>query len=238
MQVRHLQHLYKRAGFCAEPLFVRNSVQQSLIWHVQKLFSDSNRYDSLDLIDDPTNGRDKDVGKFKLGVLFVRSRKDLKKLNLAWLDKMAQTKAQLRERMTFFWHNHFATSVQLGYLMQVQNNTFRKHALGKFGDLLHAIAKDPAMLIYLNNQQNRKNHPNENFAREVMELFCLGEGHYTEKDIKEAARAFTGWQVSGSGRYVFNKKQHDFGEKTFFGKTGNITGEDILDMLISHRFNN
>jgi len=91
---------------------------------------------------------------------------------------MTYTKAMLREKLTFFWHNHFATSVEYAYLMQQQNNLLRTHAMGKFGDMIHAVAKDPAMIIYLNNQQNVKDHPNENFAREVMELFTLGIGKF------------------------------------------------------------
>jgi uncharacterized protein (DUF1800 family) len=137
--------------------------------------------------------------------------------------------------MTFFWHNHFSTSTPLAYLMQVQNNTLRRNALGKFSDLLFAVAKDPAMIVYLNNQQNKKAHPNENFAREVMELFTLGVGNYTEKDIKEGARAFTGWEVSAKGEFVFNEKVHDFDEKEFLGKKGNFTGEDILNIILSNK---
>ncbi|MEM6799974.1 MAG: DUF1800 domain-containing protein [Bacteroidota bacterium] len=230
---QQIQHLYQRAGFGLRPDELARKQGRSIPKVVEELFKDSNKYTPLAFIDDPLKGRtDKDIKDLKLAVLFVKSFKELQKLNLHWMDKMATDKAQLRERMTFFWHNHFATHVKLSWLMQVQNNTIRKHALGSFRKLVHAIAKDPAMLIYLNNQQNTKKAPNENFAREVMELFTLGEGNYSEKDIKEAARAFTGWKTNKRGQYMLNTKQHDFGEKLFMGKKGNFSGEEIIDMIL------
>jgi len=114
-----------------------------------------------------------------------------------------------------------------------QNVTLRANALGNFADLLHAIARDPAMVIYLDNAQNRKGSPNENFAREVMELFTLGEGHYSEQDIKEAARAFTGWSLDRqTGQFVFRRFIHDDGVKTVLGRTGNFDGDQVLDILL------
>lgn len=231
---RNLRHLYLRAGFGESPEFIQSHSEKSLDWHLNRLFTESGKVEDLRHLPDPTRGHEHEVGKFKMGVLFMRSKKELKELNLHWLERMATTATQVREKMTLFWHDHFATSVPVGYLMQVQNNTLRRHALGRFGDLLHAVAKDPAMLIYLNNQQNRKGHPNENFAREVMELFTLGIGNYTEQDIKEAARAFTGWQVSMTGQYTFNERQHDDGPKTVLGTSGRLTGEQVLDLLIAH----
>jgi uncharacterized protein (DUF1800 family) len=107
--------------------------------------------------------------------------------------------------------------------------------LGNFGDLLKEVSKSAAMLNFLNNQQNRKDHPNENFAREVMELFTLGRGHYTENDIKDAARAFTGWSANLKGEFIFRKFQHDFGSKTVLGRTGNFDGGDVLDILLEEK---
>ena len=121
----------------------------------------------------------------------------------------------LRERMTLFWHGHFTSSMQEvanSHEMIVQNQLLRRHALGSFRELTHAIARDPAMLGYLDNDRNRAGRPNENFARELMELFTLGEGHYTEADVKDAARAFTGW-TNKDGRFFFFAKRHDHGEK-------------------------
>jgi uncharacterized protein (DUF1800 family) len=133
-----------------------------------------------------------------------------------WVAEMLATPSPLTERMTLFWHNHFVSSqqkVKLAELMYRQNVTLRAHALGNFGDLLHAVARDPAMVIYLDSAQNRKGTPNENFAREVMELFTLGEGNYSEQDIKEAARAFTGWSIDrNTGQFVFRRFIHDDGE--------------------------
>jgi uncharacterized protein (DUF1800 family) len=159
----------------------------------------------------------------------------LQRLNVFWTDRLAGTKGILRERMTYFWHNHFATNVPFAVLMQEQNNTIRKHALGSFKELLTAIARDPAMILYLNNQQNKKKAPNENFAREVMELFTIGIGNYTENDIKEAARAFTGWHINLKGYYEFDVAAHDDGEKTFMGQKGNLDGTDIIRILLEQK---
>jgi uncharacterized protein (DUF1800 family) len=153
-----------------------------------------------------------------------------------WVGEMLSTPSPLTERMTLFWHNHFVSSqqkVKLAQLMYRQNATLRANALGNFADLLHAIARDPAMVIYLDNAQNRKGSPNENFAREVMELFTLGEGHYSEQDIKEAARAFTGWSLDRqTGQFVFRRFIHDDGVKTVLGRTGNLDGDQVLDILL------
>jgi len=154
-----------------------------------------------------------------------------------WLEEMLTTSSPLTERMTLFWHNHFASGqqkVRFAELMYRQNVTLRANALGNFGVLLHAIARDPAMVIYLDNAQNRKGTPNENFAREVMELFTLGEGRYSEQDIKEAARAFTGWSLDReSGEFMFRRFIHDYGTKTVLGRSGNLDGDDVLDILLA-----
>ena len=161
-----------------------------------------------------------------------QSRDELKNLNLVWLDEMINSKAQLREKMSLFWHGHFACRVINSFFQQELLHTIRTNALSNFGDMLKAVSKSPAMLQFLNNQQNRKGKPNENFAREVMELFTMGRGNYTEKDIKEAARAFTGWGFNLQGTFIFRKNQHDTGSKTFLGRTGNFDGDDILNILL------
>jgi uncharacterized protein (DUF1800 family) len=149
---------------------------------------------------------------------------------------MVHTKRPLQEKLALFWHGHFATSTQKvrdAYLMWKQNDIFRRHGAGSWPSLLTQVSKDPAMLIWLDQAQSRKNHPNENFAREVMELFVLGEGHYTEKDITEAARAFTGWSLNISrDDFQFRPQMHDRGEKTVLGKTGNFDGQRVLDILV------
>jgi uncharacterized protein (DUF1800 family) len=153
-----------------------------------------------------------------------------------WLNRMAKGPRPLQEKMVLFWHGHFATSfekVQDAYMMWRQNELFRRLATADWLRLLIETAKDPAMLIWLDQAQSRKQHPNENFAREVMELFALGEGHYTEKDITEGARALTGWSCERiTEKFVERPIWHDEGEKTIFGKTGNFDGEDFLELIV------
>lgn len=164
-----------------------------------------------------------------------QSREDIKSLNITWLNQMVNSEQQLREKMALFWHGHFA-SRNLNILYQQQLlDIIRQNALGNFGDLLREVSKSASMINFLNNNQNRKGHPNENFAREVMELFTMGRGNYTENDIKEAARAFTGWGVTISGEFTFRKFQHDDGQKTVLGKTGNFNGDDVLNILLDHK---
>ena len=164
-----------------------------------------------------------------------KSRDDLKTMNMRWLQTMVNSEAQLREKMSLFWHGHFACRTLNSFYAQELLHTIRTNALGSFADMLKAVSKSPAILQFLNNQQNKKLHPNENFAREVMELFTMGRGNYTETDVKEAARAFTGWAFNAQGEFVFRKNQHDAGSKTFLGKTGNYNGDDILDMLLENK---
>jgi uncharacterized protein (DUF1800 family) len=137
--------------------------------------------------------------------------------------------------MSLFWHGHFACRVINIFFQQQLLNVIRENALGNFGDLLREVSKSPAMLSFLNNQQNRKQHPNENFAREVMELFTIGRGNYTENDVKENARAFTGWGFNMNGEFVFRAFAHDNGTKTFLGKTGNFNGDDAIDIILEQR---
>ena len=152
-----------------------------------------------------------------------------------WFRRMLHTRAPLKEKMTLFWHDHFATSIQKvkqTVLMVWQNQLFRKHAFGSFRELTQAILLDPAMMLYLDTQNSRRGKPNENFAREVMELFTLGEGHYTENDIREAARAFTGYQMNRLNAKVTHiRRQWDPSDKTVLGKTGPFTGAEVIDVI-------
>jgi uncharacterized protein (DUF1800 family) len=164
-----------------------------------------------------------------------RNRNGIRDLNSIWMSKMVNSSAQLREKMAFFWHGHFACR-NLNVLYQQQLlNIIRQHALGNFGTMLKAVSRSAAMLNFLNNQQNRKDHPNENFAREVMELFTIGRGNYSETDVKEAARAFTGWTANFQGEFVFRRFQHDFGSKTVLGRSGNFEGEEVLNILLEEK---
>jgi uncharacterized protein (DUF1800 family) len=164
-----------------------------------------------------------------------KSREEIRNLNLEWLDEMVNSKQQLREKLAFFWHGHFACRNLNALYQQDLINIIRKHALGNFGTMLKEVSRSAAMLAFLNNQQNRKQKPNENFAREVMELFTMGRGNYTERDIKEAARAFTGWQFKLNGEFIFRENLHDAGLKTVLGKTGNFDGDDVLDILLQQK---
>lgn len=159
---------------------------------------------------------------------------DAQQLAAWWLYVLIHSPHPLLERLTLFWHGHFATSaakVTDVRMMYAQNSLLRKHALGSFRAMLDAASKDPAMLVWLDSTTNHKAHPNENFAREVMELFCLGIGNYSEHDIKEAARAFTGWELR-QNEFRFNRYQHDAGQKTVLGQTGAWTGDDVLRILL------
>jgi len=156
-------------------------------------------------------------------------------LNIDFMNHMIFSEAQLNEKMAFFWHGHFASrSVNPRFSKQLLNS-IRRYALGNFKDLLFAVSQSPSMLNFLNNQQNKKGHPNENFAREVMELFTMGRGNYTETDVREGARAFTGWAYNKQGEFVERKNQHDTGEKTFLGKKGNFSGEDVLHIILEKK---
>ena len=152
-----------------------------------------------------------------------------------WFRRMLLTNAPLREKMTLFWHDHFPSSdqkVNEPTLLVVQNNLFRNHALGNFKELTQAVVGDPAMMLYLDAQNSKKSQPNENFARELMELFTLGEGHYSENDVHEAARAFTGRRLNReTGEVTLQRRQWDAGEKTLFGKTGNYDAAAVVDLI-------
>ena len=153
-----------------------------------------------------------------------------------WLDRMRHSPNQLREKLTFFWHGHFATSVlkvREPFGLWQQNETLRQNSLGNFGVMTKAIARDPAMIFYLDTQQNHKNHPNENFARELMELFTLGIGNYTEEDIQQAARTFTCYKIDPrTMSFHLAEFERDDGEKAIFGRTGNFSAEEFIDMIL------
>jgi uncharacterized protein (DUF1800 family) len=154
-------------------------------------------------------------------------------VQLWWLDRMLRTRRQLAEKMTLVWHNHFATAVSKSppEMMAEQIDLFRLQGLGNFRTLLASVTRDPAMLVWLDNRYNTKQHPNENYAREVMELFTLGLGNYTEDDVREGARAFTGWTVK-NGQPLYRADLHDAGVKTFLGRTGAWTADDAIDIIV------
>lgn len=242
------QHLMWRAGFgpAANQVEQLKSVTPTQLYKALQLAS-SKKPAYIDVANDYLKGlfmgageigrqeRKKDLDTTDRKKIREQNRDDLKSLNLYWLNEMVQSEAQLREKMAFFWHGHFASRNINIFFQQQLLDIIRQNALGNFRTLLLEVSKSGAMLNFLNAQQNKKDHPNENFAREVMELFTMGRGHYTEQDVKEAARAFTGWGATAKGEFVFRKFQHDNGSKNIFGKTGNFEGEDVLDLLLDQK---
>jgi uncharacterized protein (DUF1800 family) len=217
--VRKVAHLLRRAGFGATPEDIQAHAAKGLEATVDELVNYEQQPDDLDAT----------LAKVQGDLVDLNNLEDIQTW---WLYRMLHTSRPLQEKMTLFWHGHFATAfykVRDARYMHGQNETFRANALGNFKDLVTAVAKDPAMLIWLDGNTNRKGAPNENFARELMELFTLGIGNYSEDDVKNAARAFTGWNLNRQqGAFAFNKNQHDEGEKTFRGLTGNLNGDDVI----------
>ncbi len=215
-------HLYRRAAFGASTADLDQAVKAGPVKTLDLLLAGQSN--AAEMVPTLT-----DVGK----VAATRDG-DGTQLRGWWLYCMLQGGHPLREKMALFWHNHFATSlvkVRDPNLMFRQNCLFRTHALGHFGPLLHAVTRDGAMLVWLDSNSNVKAKPNENYARELMELFSLGVGNYTEKDVREAARAFTGWHTNGTG-FEFNEAQYDFGDKTVLGKTGPWRGDDVVKIVL------
>jgi hypothetical protein len=244
-------HLLNRAGFGGSPQDVENlhkmGLDRSVSWFVD-----------YERIPDPTPAPDwaenldpklmairdalANAGDAETKKQLQRERNLTENIQMAdlrywWVRRMALGPRPFLEKMTLFWHGHFATSfekVRMPYFLWLQNETLRQNATGNFTQLLIAVAEDPAMLRYLDGANSNKNKPNENFAREVMELFTLGEGHYTEQDIQQAAKAYTGWGIgSDKLHYEYHPKNHDGGPKTVFGRTGNFTGEEVLNLITS-----
>ncbi len=215
-------HLYRRVGFGISAAEAQRAVDAGFSSTLEQLFvakEDAEFEATTDAISKS-----------------VLAGGNLRQLSVGWLHRMLNTPTPLLEKMTLFWHGHFATGadkVNDIYAMHQQNATLRKHALGSFSAMVHEISKDPAMLIYLDSAYNRKAHPNENYARELMELFCMGEGNYSEKDVQELARCFTGWEVRRL-QFRFNRFQHDTGKKSLLGTENLESGEEAIDVVLKH----
>lgn len=237
MTQRELQHLYWRAGFGIN-LSNQKISKTDKKTIIEDIFNNSKSISPLTVDVSYLNGiklKDlKDNPKLQ-NELREKSRKKILDFNYAWINRLVRPKETLRERMTLFWANHFVCKDNNILYVQRFNNTLRAYALGDFKVFVKAISKEAAMLKYLNGKQNKKRTPNENFARELMELFTLGEGQYSEKDIKESARAFTGYNHSIKGDFIMRQRQHDEGIKTFFGKSGNFSGDDIIDIILRNK---
>lgn len=232
-----IKHLSSRAAFGIVPQGMRNA--KTINDAIASLFPKTKPEEIksitlkeyLDIKSNVVRAENKTGNETKTRTLHD-ARRDL---NAHWLQEMVDTPYPLREIMAVFWHGHFATKIVDPFMNQQMVQILRTHALGSFKDMLHATSRSAIMLYFLNNKQNVKAKPNENFAREVMELFTLGIGNYKEKDIQEAARAFTGWSFDKDNNFIFRENQHDTGSKTFFGKTGNYDGNDILNILLEQK---
>jgi uncharacterized protein (DUF1800 family) len=219
---RKAAHLLRRTGFGAGPEEIDRVVEQGLEATVEEMFAeDAAQEDEFQATLQNVAGS-------------LMNLDDPGQVAAWWVHRMVRTRTPLREKLTLFWHGHFATSANKvgdGNLMHAQIETLRQHAWGDFPDLVMAMARDPAMLVWLDGESNTKEHPNENFARELMELFTCGIGNYTEQDVQEAARAFSGWHRDGYNFY-FNEEAHDGGRKQFLGKSGRFDGTDIVAILM------
>jgi len=223
-----LGHLLRRSGFGATPQEITAAAQAGTAATIDRIVNYSQIPDNF-TPPDPT--------------VIAGKNTPIEPLSVWWLQRMLTTARPFQEKMTLFWHGHFATAfskVRYPSFMYQQNQLFRQTALGRFDDILGAVYKDPAMLIWLDGDRNVKAAPNENFAREVMELFTIGRGpdsapNYTQNDVHEGARSFTGWQLNvDTGAVVFNPRLHDDGMKSYLGQTGNFTGDDIVRILAAH----
>ncbi len=214
-------HLFRRAGVGADATTISAALKSTPAELVR------------DLISKHTESTEFSATADTLARTILRGG-DPKQLSAAWVYRLLHSPNQLLEKMVVFWHGHFATGadkVKNVEMMWAQNRLLREHALGEFEPLVQAIARDPAMLVYLDSATNRKAHPNENFARELMELFCLGEGNYTESDVQQLARCFTGWEIKND-RFRKNSYQQDTSPKTFLGQRGSFDGEDGIRIVL------
>lgn len=233
MKTIHIQHLYNRIGFGIIPKDIAELKRKSRLEILDSIFKSSYKNTPL-TIDFPHILIDKSKESRK--DFLKKNTSTIRDYNNLWIKRLGNTNELLREKMTLFWANHFVCSNKSNFLFVQQfNNTLREHSLGNFKPFIKAISKEPAMMKYLSTKQNIKKNPNENFARELLELFSLGEGNYSEKDIKECARAFTGYKYDKNGVFFLEEKHHDFGQKTFFNKKGNYFGDDIIDLILEQK---
>ena len=214
-------HLLRRTGFGATSIEISDCLHKGLVASVDDLttFKDTTELENALAAQNYVMNGD---------------RPSFNDLQRWWLYRMTYSPNQFEEKLALFWHNHFATAYSKVRDVQAllnQNKLFRRNALGNFRTMLSEVSKDPAMIHWLDNNTNRVGRPNENYAREVMELFTMGIGNYTETDVREAARALTGWQTN-NGQFFFNQRDHDNKDKTFLGNTGNFNGEDVINIIL------
>ncbi len=227
---RRVVHFHRRAGFAATWPEIERDLNDGPQLAVERVLAGTSRQK-------PSRASPADFESMArtIGDAAVASGNP-NRLKAWWLYRMLFSPDPLAERLTLMWHNHFATSnrkVQDLALMREQNDLLRKLARSTFGELLHAVVKHPAMLVWLDADANRKGHPNENLARELLELFTLGVGNYNENDVQAAARALTGWAVVG-GRFGFREVRHDSSDKVFLTHNGQLNGDQLLQQLLEH----
>jgi len=232
---KEIQYLFNRAGFGLSPQEVQSGAFPNRQTALDYLFSYNTNPRPL-APNYPVPIKNKSMTEKEKGQQRREQQRIVKMIGVDWIVNMGkEPQNALAEHMSLFWHGHFACRTKVAFLAAQQLDSIRKNALGNFRELVLAIAKDPSMIRYLNNQQNRKDRPNENFARELMELFTIGRGNYTETDVKQAARAFTGWFSNKKGEFNFREDRHDFGKKTFMGKTGKFDGTDIINIILERK---
>jgi uncharacterized protein (DUF1800 family) len=238
---RNVEHLFNRAGFGARPAEIASAVREGPDKFVGELLAGLGEPGDPFFVDTPPRPSRRDAASdeaFKKQIEDYRreERRVLFGYSGWWIDQMIAGRDPLREKMVLFWHGYFTSSardVKSAVAMIQQNQLFHRLALGNFRELIGAVIRDPAMIEYLDNNQNRRGNPNENLARELMELFSLGAGNYTEEDIKEAARALTGWRTNDEkSESAFVPRQHDGGVKTILGRTGRFDAKDLVDILL------
>lgn len=236
----HAAHLLNRAGFGGTRAEIERVTHAGLAKTLDALLEPAPDSDSVALprLPEPLPPlrQLRDLPPEQRERLRREHREAVSEIRCWWIRRMLTTSQPLVEKMTLFWHGHFATAARdVKNARQIfnQNQQFRRHALGNFRQLLHAMCRDPALLCFLDNHTSRQPRPNENFARELLELFTLGVGNYTEDDVRAAARAFTGWSVEGD-EFRFRHTWHDNGRKTFLGRSGNLDGSDVVDGLLEH----
>lgn len=238
MNSKAIRHLYWRAGFGIHLSDLQVQSNSNRKGVVDKLINNSKRVAPLKIdINALSNLSFREINRnpvFRRDFL-KRSREKLLAFNLQWMNRMVNSEAMLRERMTLFWANHFVIQDHNIIHFQKYNNTLREHALGNFRDFVKAISKEASMIKYLNLRQNKKNAPNENFSRELLELFTLGVGNYTHYDIKEVSKAFTGYSLEFDGNFKFNQQQHDTSFKYLFGRSGRYDGDDAIDIILDQK---
>jgi uncharacterized protein (DUF1800 family) len=225
---RWAAHLLRRAGFGGRPA----EIERLALLPIGAAVESFVRFPSTQTLPEAPS----DLGDDDPAALGPKRQRALGAAQTWWLERMVATPAPLQEKMTLFWHGHFATAMGTKGITSAdalrQNQLFRGSALGNARELTLAVSQDPAMLRYLDNFRSERAHPNENYARELMELFTLGIGNYTERDIRESARAFTGWTIDrGTRAFALDPRRHDDGRKTFLGRSGDFDGSDIVEIL-------